>query len=91
MKIKKIGILSLLIMTNLPVSADHYQPIPHCYEPSKPLWLASLNYQQRYDYDVQQYEMCLRKFIEAQKNAVKTHSQAAQSVLEALTEFRKSK
>lgn len=71
--------------------ADLYEPVPHCYQPSKPLWFASSDYKERYDNDVNEYHSCMKKFIQKQEIAAKKHNQAAQDAIAAWNDFVKNK
>ncbi len=69
--------------------ADSFQPLPHCYKPSQPLWLASESYKARYKRDVTEYQDCMKAFIVEQERAVKIHTQAAQQALKTWNDFAK--
>jgi len=88
--------LSLYLLAGLMLSgtyvnsyADNFQPLPHCYKPSKPLWLASGFYKARYKRDVTDYQDCMKAFIVDQERAVKIHTQAAQQALKTWNDFAK--
>jgi len=94
MKQKYILLLTFLffaLMSGQSVYADLYEPVPHCYQPSKPLWLAAEKYQQRYELDVEQYQTCIKLFIKKQQNAVQVHTLAAQKALKTWNDFIKEK
>lgn len=67
--------------------ADTYEPIAHCYKPSKPLMFASSHYKNRYTQDVEVYRICLKTFIEHQENAAKMHQEAAKNALKTWNDF----
>ncbi len=91
MKQKYILLAMALMMSNMSVQADPYKPVPHCYQPSKPLWLAGAKYQQRYEFDVERYQSCIKLFIKKQQDAVQIHTQAAQKALKTWNDFIKEK
>jgi len=90
MKIKQVTILTLWLISSVPLYADHYEPVAHCYQPSKPLWLASFDYKQRYKYEMEQYKVCIKAFIMEQKNAAQIHTSAAQNALQTWNNFIKT-
>lgn len=71
--------------------ADTYESLPHCYKPSEPLWMATSYYKKRYERDVEEYQRCMKAFIEAQENAVKIHTRAAQKAQKSHSEFFRNK
>ena len=87
MKIKPIIILIVWLMSSIPAYADYYEPVPHCYQPAQPLWLASFNYKQRYKSEVEQYHTCIKAFIIKQKKAIEMHNHAAQNALQIWNDF----
>ncbi|MCW8930373.1 MAG: hypothetical protein OQL19_09065 [Gammaproteobacteria bacterium] len=92
MKINLFFLLALFMMGSSVTSyADSFEPLPHCYKPTKPLWLATSYYKTRYNRDVEEYQRCMKSFIVAQENAVKIHTQAAQNALKTWNEFVQSK
>jgi len=92
MKLAVVLLLSMML-TGISVSsyADHFEPLPHCYKPTKPLWMATAYYKERYNSDVEAYQRCMKKFIMAQEAAVTIHTQAAQKALEAWNSFVQQK
>ena len=71
--------------------ADNFGPLAHCYKPTKPLWLATAYYKERYNQDVEDYQHCMKAFIRAQEAAVKIHTQAAQQALQTWNDFVQEK
>lgn len=69
--------------------ADTYEPIPHCYEPNKPLIFAAKSYKERYARDVADYKLCIKNFIDRQQNSAQIHQEAAQNALRTWNEFVK--
>jgi len=92
MKLSLFLLLSL-ILTGVSVTsyADNFEPLPHCYKPNKPLWLAAAYYKNRYNRDIEEYQRCMKAFIEDQENAIKIHTQAAQKALETWNNFAQKK
>ncbi len=92
MKLSLFLLLSLILTGVSAISyADNFEPIPHCYKPNKPLWLATAYYKNRYNYDIEEYQRCMKAFIEAQERAVQIHTQAAQKALETWNNFAQEK
>lgn len=92
MKLNRIILLSLLQMGfSVSSHADLYEPVPHCYEPSKLLWFASSAYKERYENDVNGYHTCMKEFILKQENSAKRHAKAAQDAIKTWNEFVKNK
>lgn len=87
--------LMLLILLQMSLSmssyADLYEPVPQCYQPSKPLWFATAHYKQRYDSDVDEYQACMKAFIIKEERAAKMHAQSAQKALKTWNDFVKKK
>ena len=91
-KSNRIILLSVLQMViSVSAYADLYEPVPHCYQPSKPLWFASSDYKERYDNDINEYHTCMKKFIQKQEIAAKKHNQAAQDAIAIWNDFVKNK
>ncbi len=92
MKLAVFLLLSMML-TGISVSsyADNFGPLSHCYKPTKPLWMATTYYKERYNSDVVEYQRCMKKFILAQEAAVNVHTQAAQKALETWNEFAQKK
>lgn len=86
-------ILLILLLLGFSVSsyADLYEPVPQCYQPSQPLWFATSYYKERYDHDVDEYQACMKKFIQKQEIAAKKHTQAAQDAIKSWNDFVKEK
>ncbi len=82
-------IFSMLFFMGLCVSsqADTYEPVSHCYKPSKPLMFATRYYKDRYTRDVEEYQSCLKTFIEHQEYAAKMHKEAASNALKTWNDF----
>ncbi len=92
MKLSLFLLLGLLMMgSSITTYADNFEPLPHCYKPTKPLWLATGYYKTRYSRDVEEYQRCMKAFIVNQENAVKIHTLAAQSALKTWNDFVKAK
>ncbi len=88
----KSGVFLLLSLLLASVSyADTFEPTPHCYKPTEPLWLATSYYKSRYTRDVDEYQRCMKAFIVAQERAVKIHTQAAQAALKTWNDFSQNK
>ena len=71
--------------------ADTFEPLPHCYKPTKPLLLSTRYHKARYDRDVQEYQRCIKAFITEQEEAIKIHTQAMQKALNSWQEFSQTK
>ena len=86
-------LLSGLLLTGFSMSiyADNFEPLPHCYKPTKPLWLATSYYKHRYDRDIEEYQRCMKAFIVDQERAAKVHTQAAQKALKTWNDFAQDK
>jgi len=81
-------LLSLILMAvSASAYADSFEPQPHCYQPTQPLWLATVYYKNRYNDDIEKYQHCMKEFIEDQESAVKVHTQAAQKALKSWNDF----
>lgn len=92
MKLNQMILLGILQAgISVSVYADLYEPVPHCYQPSKPLWFASADYKNRYDTDVNLYHDCIKAFILKQEIAAEKHSLAAQKAIKIWNEFVKNK
>jgi len=88
MKISSFFFLTLFLIGLSALShADTYEPVAHCYKPSKPLFFASRQYKDRYRDDVQEYHSCLNTFIKHQELAAKMHTEAAQNALKTWNDF----
>ena len=88
MKISSFFFLALFLLgLSASSHADTYEPVPHCYKPSKPLFFASRHYKDRYRIDVEEYQSCLKKFIQHQELAAKMHTEAAQNALKTWNDF----
>lgn len=88
---RAIFLLSSMMLAGISINtfADSYGPLPHCYKPTKPLWLATVYYRNRYTRDVSEYQRCMKAFIVDQERAVKIHTHAAQAALTSWNEFAK--
>lgn len=83
----KSSLLFFLLISFLGLSfstyADTYEPVVHCYKPSKPLFFATQKYKDRYSQDVEKYQNCLKIFILRQQQAVEMHKNAAENAIKA--------
>ncbi len=79
----------LLVVSSMNSYADNFEPLPYCYKPNKPLWLATGYYQARYKRDVEGYQRCMKAFIVTQERAVNVHTKAAQKALQTWNDFAK--
>ena len=87
-KFKPFLLLSLILSAFSSSSfADSFEIVPHCYEPSQPLWLATSYYKTRYNSDVEEYQRCMKAFITTQERAINIHTLAAQKALETWNDF----
>ncbi|RKZ92762.1 MAG: hypothetical protein DRQ43_08755 [Gammaproteobacteria bacterium] len=84
-----ILLISLQMGISLSSHADLYEPIPQCYQPTKPLWFATSYYKQRYEQDIDDYKNCMTTFIKKQKRAAAKHTEAAKMALKSWNEFVK--
>ncbi len=91
----KLGVFLLLSIMLTGISmisfADNFEPLPHCYKPNKPLWMASSYYKKRYNNDAEQYQRCMKSFIKSQEIAAEIHTLAAQKALETWNDFANNK
>ncbi len=87
----KLGLVCFLMLSlvglSMSVCADTYEPVAHCYKPSKPLMFSTGYYKNRYNQDVADYQTCLKTFIEHQEYAAKMHKEAAKNALKIWNDF----
>ncbi len=92
MKLNQMFFLGLISITISSLSyADLYEPVPQCYQPSKPLWFATAYYTERYEHDIRAYQTCMKAFIVKEERAIKMHQKAAQQALKSWNNFIKNK
>ncbi len=89
MKLSIFLLLSIVLASSS--YADSFEPTPHCYRPTEPLWLATVYYRNRYTAEVEEYQRCMKAFIVQQEHAVLIHTQAAQKALQTWNEFAQKK
>ena len=87
-----------LLTAALPAEAELYTPLPshNCLRPVKPLMFFSPQDKNQYIKDVEIYMNCLKKFVEEQKEAIRSHQQeiqrhkkAAEAAIEEWNDFAK--
>ena len=69
-----------LVFLSLNALADRTQPYHLCFQPEKPLLLASKYQIDLYQKDLDAYEKCIQKFIMTQEKEIVIHQNAVKEV-----------
>jgi hypothetical protein len=69
------------------IEADDWTPSHHCVKPHKPYRFTSEYEIESFKSDVELYEMCIDAFVRDQKEAAKTHQDAAKRALDEWNTF----
>jgi len=87
--LSKMSIISIFLLLSINSYADRTQPYHLCFQPEKPLLLASRFQIELYHKDIKAYGECIDKFIKEQERDITMHTNAIKSAKQEREIFNK--
>ncbi|MBF0264532.1 MAG: hypothetical protein HQL46_04615 [Gammaproteobacteria bacterium] len=88
--LSKISIMLLFSLLSFNSYADRAQPYHLCFQPEKPLLLASRYQIELYNKDIIAYDECITKFIQEQKRDISMHESAIRTAQQEKEVFNRN-
>ena len=80
-------LLLILALASVSAQADMFKPSASCSKPSKPYEFTSQWQLDSFKRDIEAYERCIDRFVAEQREAAKTHAEAANDAVRDYNSF----